>query len=325
MKKIVLTLALASFAVSASAEVVEAVLARVGDRIVTRSQYLTRLDDGYREIERTLPQAEAAKRKEEYRKTLLDEMLAEVLIKDRADRLGIGVTAQEIKDAIGRLMTQYNMESEDAFNQSLLDAGLTRSEMEARLRDSLLTNKVFGRELRSREQISDRELRERYEREKDAYRMPERATLREIVMVVPAGSDSATKEAARARAEQAAARALAGEDFATLAAELSDSPSKAQGGDIGTVAKGELLATLDAAVFAAPAGSIAGPVETAAGFHVLRVEQRHPSEIPSFDAIKDQLRRGADEETFQRDYKAYIERLRTDAFVHVFAENLPTV
>lgn len=314
----------ALFAVPASAEIVEAVIARVGDRIITRSQYAVRLADGQREIERTAPPALAQQRKDEFRRDLFDEMVAEMLIKDRADRLGLGVSQQEIDAAVQRLMVQYGLENVEAFESSLRESGLTRSEMEARLRDTLLTQKVFGRELRSRDEISDRELRQRYDREKDRYRLPERAKVREIVVVVPATATIAEKTALRAEVEEAAMRASNGEDFAALVGEYSDAPSKEQGGDIGTVAKGELLAAIDAAVFAAPAGTIAGPVETPAGFHILRVDERLPSEVPGFEAVRERLRREANEETFQRDYEAYIERLRREAYVQIFEENLPS-
>ena len=64
------------------------------------------------------------------------------------------------------------------FEESLQRSGMTRADMEARLRDTLITNKVFSRELRNREDLTDKELRERYDREKERYRLPERARLR---------------------------------------------------------------------------------------------------------------------------------------------------
>lgn len=324
LKKALMAVALILTATAASGEVVEAIIARVGDRIITRSQYLDRLADGLQEIERTTPPAQADQRKQQYRDALFNEMLAELLIKDRADRLGLTVTAQEVQESVTRLKSQYNIETDEAFAESLRSSGLTRSDMEARLRDTLLTNKVFSRELRSRGEISDRELRQRYDREKEAYRLPERARVREIIVILPPGGDVAERTRAMAEAEEAATRARAGEPFEALVTEYSDAPSKEQGGVIGLVAKGELLPSLDQAVFAAPAGTIAGPVQTESGYHVMLVEERVPSEIPSFDAVKERLRQEAGEETFQRDYEAYIERLRNEAFVQIHEENIPT-
>lgn len=326
MKKTTLALLLLLAALPASAaEIVEAIIARVGDRIITRSQYTNRLQDGLEEIEKTVPPAERPARVETFRKTLLDDMLSELLLKDRADRLGLAISDAEVKDATKRLMAQYGLKTDEEFEDSLKKSGLTRPEMEARLRDTLLTNKVFSRELRSRSEMTDKELRDKYAREKESYRLPERATVREIIVLIPEAPTASAVDALRERAAQAATRAKAGEDFAKLVAEYSDAPSKERGGDIGVVNRGELLDALDQAVFNADAGTIAGPIETRFGFHILKIEQRLPSEVPSFDTLKEQLRQDASEETFQRDYRAYIESLRKEAFIQVNTDNLPKI
>lgn len=324
MKKLIIAATLLIAAASAGAEVVEAIVVRVGDRIITRSQYEKRLRDLFHELEQITPPAELEQRKAMVRKQLIDELINELLIKDRADRLGLTVTENEIRDAIVRLKQQYNISSDEQFEASLRQSGMTRADMEARLRDTLITNKVFGRELRNRGDLDDRELRERYNREKEQYRLPERARLREIVIVKP--DDPQAVEAARQRANAAAEQArAAGADFAKIAAATSESGTKTSGGDLGEIARGELLADLDAAVFSAQAGAVIGPIETRSGWHILKVEQRLPSEVPSFETIKDRLRKDASEETFQRDMKAYIDKLRADAFIQIHEANVPRV
>ena len=322
MKKIILAVTLALAATAVGAEVVEAIVVRVGDRIITRSQYEKRLRDMFNELEQMSPPAEVAQRKETVRKQLVDDLINELLIKDRADRLGLTVTEAEIGEAITRLKQQYNIQNDEQFEASLRQSGMTRADMEVRLRDTLITNKVFARELRNRGDLDDRELRERYDREKDQYRLPERARLREIVIVKP--DNPAAVEEARARANAAAEQVrAAGADFAKIAATMSESGTKEKGGDLGEIAKGELLPDLDAAVFSAQSGAIIGPIETRSGWHVLKVDQRLPSEVPAFESIKDRLRRDASEETFQRDMKAYIDKLRADAYIQIHEQNIP--
>jgi parvulin-like peptidyl-prolyl isomerase len=324
MKKALLTLTivLAAGAVLA-AEVVEAIVIRVGDRIITRTQYDKRLHDVYAEIEQTVPPAQIAAKKEEVRKNLPNDLIAELLIKDRADRLSLSVSSEEMKDAVTRLKQQYGIETDKQFEESLQKSGLTRTDMEARLRDTLLTNKVFGRELRSREELTDRELRERYDREKEHYRLPERAHLREIV--VPRPEDSAAAERAQKRVDQIAADARVAPDFAKYAATVPESVTKEKGGDLGEVARGELLSDLDKAVFNSQAGMVIGPISTKSGWHIIKVESRLPSEVPAFESVKDKLRKDVSDETFQRDYKAYIDRLRKDAFIQINEQNVPAV
>jgi len=306
-----------------AAEIIEAIVIRVGDRMITRTQYVKRLHDGYAEIEQTVAPAEVAAKKDDYRKNLANDLIAELLIKDRADRLGLTVSADEVKEAVDRLKQQYGISTDQQFAESLQKSGLTRADMEARLRDTLLMNKVFSRELRGREDMTDKELRERYDREKEHYRLPERARLREIVILKP--SNAAAVDAARQHAEQLAAQARANADFSLLATTASESGTKSKGGDLGEVTRGELLPDLDKAVFNANSGAVIGPIETKSGWHILKVEQRLPSEVPAFESIKDKIRKDAGEDAWQRDYKAYIERLRKEAFIQINEAQVPSV
>ena len=325
MKKSILAITLALTATTASAaELIEGIVVRVGDRIVTRTQYANRLRDAFREIEATVPPEQREQRKSELRKNFVNELVSELLLRDRADRLNLGVTDAELKQAVDRLKQQYGISNDQQFEDSLRQSGMTRSEMEARLRETILTQKLFARELRSRAEMTDTELRERYNREKESYRLPERAHLREIVILRP--ENPAQVDAARTRAgEVAEAARKAGTDFGTLASTMSESATKDKQGDMGEVAKGDLVAEIDKAVFNSAPGTVIGPIETKSAWHIIRVEQRLPSEVPAFESVKVNLRKSADDETFQRDYRTYIDTLRKDAFIQINEQMIPNV
>jgi peptidyl-prolyl cis-trans isomerase SurA len=322
MKKTILlsVLVLSSFGASA-AEVLEGIVVRVGDRIVTRTQYDRRLRDAFAEIEQNVRPEQVAAAKEDLRKRLVDDMISELLIRERADRLNLTVTDGEVKEALEQLKQQYGISTDEQFDVSLRNSGLTRADMEARLRETMTSRKVFARELR-RSEMSDSDLRERYNREKESYRLPERAHLREIVILKP--EDPAKVDEARQRAaEVAEAARKPGTDFKNVAATMSESGTRDKGGDLGEVAKGDLVPDLDKAVFSAQSGTVLGPLETKSAWHIMLVEQRLPSEVPAFESIKDRFRRDATEETFQRDYENYITALRKDAFVQINEDMLP--
>lgn len=325
MKKTIIVSALIlSAATLEAADVLEAIVVRVGDRIVTRTQYAKRLRDVFTEIEQNAPPEQVQARKTEVRANLTNEMIGELLLKDRADRLGLTVSEAEVKEAVVRLKQQYGISSDAQFEDSLRKSGLSRADMEGRLRDTLITNKVFARELRNRAEQSDRELRERYDREKESYRLPERARLREIVVLRP--ERAMDIEAAQTQAtEIATAARTPNADFAKIAGTMSQSGTKDKGGDLGEVARGELLPDLDKAVFNSTAGTVLGPIETKSAWHILKVESRLPSEVPAFESVKEKLRRDASDDAFQRDYKAYIDSLRKDAFIQIHEENIPGV
>ena len=91
------------------------------------------------------------------------------------------------------------------------------------------------------------------------------------------------------------------------------------------MARGDLVSDLDKAVFNSAQGAIVGPIETKSAWHIMKVEQRLPSEVPAFESVKDKLKQDASEETFERDYKAYIDTLRKDAFIQINEDMIPKV
>jgi parvulin-like peptidyl-prolyl isomerase len=78
-----------------------------------------------------------------------------------------------------------------------------------------------------------------------------------------------TKDEARKRAEEIAARAKKGEDFAKLAQQLSDGPTGPNGGDLGSFSKDRMVKPFADAAFELLAGNVSGVVETPFGFHVI--------------------------------------------------------
>ncbi len=327
MKKNILLafLVLVLTATVASAEIVESIIARVGDRIITRSEFQQRLQNEIEEIEAKAPPEQVEAIKKQRRTALLDEMISELVMKDRAEQIGVTISDQELNEAIGQLKAQYGIESDEAFIASLEEAGLTIDSMRERLRETIRTKKLIARELRSRSQLGDKELRRRYERERERYRLPERAEVEEIILLIPEDADAPQIEELERRAKQAYDRATAGDEFATLVSEFSEAPSKEEGGKLGIIAKGELLPELNAGVFSSDAGAIVGPIRTRFGFHILRVSKRLPSEVPAFDDIKEQLRKDESQAAYQRDLDAYLQNLRNQIYVVVHEDQIPEV
>ncbi len=98
----------------------------------------------------------------------------------------------------------------------------------------------------------------------------------------------AAKAAAKAKAEAARARALRGEDFAKLAAQLSeDTGSAREGGDLGYNTKGKMVAPFDDAQFALKPGEISQVVESRFGYHVIKVEGVREGDVPVDEAKRE--------------------------------------
>jgi peptidyl-prolyl cis-trans isomerase D len=120
--------------------------------------------------------------------------------------------------------------------------------------------------------VSDAEVEAYYQEHLAEFDEPRRLRLAHVLVRVPPVGGSAAEDAARAKVEDVIKRAKGGEDFAKLARDISeDKASAVQGGDLGFVGPGELVAPFEQAAFALKKGEISEPVRTPFGYHAIRV------------------------------------------------------
>jgi peptidyl-prolyl cis-trans isomerase D len=120
--------------------------------------------------------------------------------------------------------------------------------------------------------VSDAEVEAYYKEHGAEFEEPKRLHVAHILVRVPPVGGSDAENAAKAKIEDVIKRARAGEDFAKLAREVSeDKASAVQGGDLGLVGPGELVAPFEQAAFALKKGEISAPVRTPFGYHAIRV------------------------------------------------------
>lgn len=132
-----------------------------------------------------------------------------------------------------------------------------------------------------------------YDARKDEFDQPEQVRARHVLIRVAPGDDpDAAEQAAREKAEQAAARIRGGEPFEKVAQELSEDPgSKEMGGDLGFFPRGRMVKAFEEAAFALEPGTVSDPVQTPYGFHVIRVEEKRPAKRIPFEEAKASLAR----------------------------------
>jgi len=138
----------------------------------------------------------------------------------------------------------------------------------------------------------EEEVRALYDARTKEFNAPEAVRARHILLSLPPEVDDAARAATQVRAEATRARVLAGEDFATLATELSDDAgSKSKGGDLGFFERGQMVKAFEEAAFGLGAGEISEIVESTYGLHVIKVEERREALHRPFDEVRETLAR----------------------------------
>ena len=245
----------------------------------------------------------------------MEELVNEALLEDRAKELDLITTDQEIEDQIKRLKEQNNVKTDEEFTKSLAASGLTIDRLRDQLRHSQTLQRVVGREVQAKVDLSDDALRLIYEREKETWRVPEKAHLAEIL--ISKGDDPA---AAARRAKEASDLLKGGAKFETVVKDFSDGGTKSKGGDLGVVAKGELAADIDKAVFSLPVGAVSDPIQTKFGWHLVKVIEKVPVSYKAFADVKADLLKREQDTQFQKKLAEYLDKLKREAVIKVNPE-----
>ena len=308
--------AMVLFSVSATAaDIVEKIVARVNDRLITNSEYRQRVDSL---VHGPKPVADSAT----LHKDVLDELIKEKLIEERAKELSVAATDAEIEEAVERVKRQYNLATDAEFDAALAQSNMNRDDLRRQIRQTVTIQKVIGRDVTSKLDISDDMLRLEYERQKDTlYKVPEQGRVYEIVIRFSA-SDPMGREKALARLDQARAKIAAGTPFPDVAREYSEGNAASRGGDLGMVSRGELLPALDTAVFSDPPQEFPPPVILPASAHLFRVAERKAAGYKPFEQVSEDLKKRIGENLYDKRFTEYIEKLRREAFVKIYDPEL---
>ena len=163
-------------------------------------------------------------------------------------------------------------------------------------------------------QITDKEIEEYYQANRDSkFHQPKEVKARAILVRIPPGADAKQKSDAQARANRILAEARAGKDFAQLAKQESEDSTAAKGGDIGWVTQAQLPSPLDKNVFSLAKGEISNPIESPAGFHIVKVEDIRDEKTQSLKDATAEITRALKAEKGKREAAKVADREREKA------------
>jgi peptidyl-prolyl cis-trans isomerase SurA len=205
---------------------------------------------------------------------VLERLISERTQIQLARDIGVRVDNQAIDNALQNI-AQQNQMSLEQMRQRMRDEGLDITTLRNNLRDELLLQRVREREVEPRVRISETELDVFIREQSDATSSEVEIHLAQILVAVPENASDAQLAPLAAKAQRAFERALAGEDFAALARELSDAPgARDNGGQMGLRNADRYPNLFVETTRNLQAGNVAAPVRSAAGFHVLKVIEK---------------------------------------------------
>jgi peptidyl-prolyl cis-trans isomerase SurA len=305
--------------VFAADTVVEEIVARVNNQIITRSEFIHSREDLKKEAQQQDP-VNAAKIISERDKDVLRDLIDQDLLLDKGKDIGITADTDVIK-RLDEMRKELKLDSMEELEKAAQAQGVSFEEFKQNLRNQIITQQVIGREVGQKLNISKEEIQKFYDDHKSELEQPEQVRLSEILVSTEKkdpGTDEAQQlQAKQAKAEDLAAQIRKGAAFEDIAKKNSDGPSAAQGGDLGLFKRGTLAKELEDKTFAMKAGDVSDPIRTKQGFVLLKVTEHRNAGIPPLKDVESKVQDAIYMQRLQPALREYLTKLREDAFIEV--------
>jgi parvulin-like peptidyl-prolyl isomerase len=260
----------------------EAIVAEVNGRPIRAGQ-LESIVEAERLRRDAIPGELSDQEELELRRESLELAIRGELVYQAAIEQGLTVPAEKIEEQLQVARSQFA--SEEEFLAYLHEAGTTTDDLRREARRRLLIE-AYAASVTGEFQPDAQRARELYERQADQFLEEPQVRVEQILVRLRPEYTEEQRRAARAKIEEAWSRVQAGEDFAEVAREVSESPLAEGGGDMGFIPLGRMLPEFDDVVFATPVGGVTPIFETAHGFNVVKVLERREPHRRSFEDVK---------------------------------------
>jgi peptidyl-prolyl cis-trans isomerase SurA len=296
--------------------VVEEIVARVNNSIITRTQYQREEKQLNDEAQQQDP-AHATEIVNQGKRDVLRGLIDRQLLLEKGKELGITADTEVVK-RLDDIRKQMKLDSLDDLEKAAQSQGLSFEDFKQNLKSDIITQEVIKREVAPRINVSNQELRKFYDLHKQDFAQAEQIQLSEILVSTDqAGEDEQKLAAAKAKAEDLLKQIRGGADFSDLAKKESQDPSGAQGGDLGLFPRGKLAKQLEDVTFAMKKGDVTDVIRTRQGFVILKVTDHIPAGVPSFADAQDRVRDQMYMQRMQPKMREYLTKLREEAFIDI--------
>jgi parvulin-like peptidyl-prolyl isomerase len=231
----------------------------------------------------------------------------------------LSVPGDELEEQLHVARSQFATEEE--FQDYLAAAGKTTERLREEVRRRLLM-KAYAESVTGGLQIDPSRARQIFDEQSETVTVGDEVRVSQILVRIRPGDSAEKRSAAREKIEEAYKRAKAGEDFAELAREYSESPLAERGGDMGFLPRGRMLPEFDEAVFATPAGRITPIFETPHGLNVVWVVEHKEARERSFEEVRPGLMLVLAREQKNQVLREHIEELEQAATIRILDPRL---
>jgi peptidyl-prolyl cis-trans isomerase SurA len=299
-------------------KIVEDIVARVNDQIITQSDY----DRAAEQLDQESKQQAIPPRELQQKQAdLLRDQIDQQLLLSKGKELGITGETELIK-RLDEIRKQNHLDSLEDLEKAAQQQGVSYEDFKANIRNSIITQQVVRDEVGRHISMSPADVQTYFKQHESEFAQPESVTLNEILIPTPAqaggeGADAAQVAAAQAQAEAIEAKLAAGAKFDDLAKPAPTDPTAPKSVTLGEYRRGMLAKEIEDKAFALKAGQYTQPIRTKQGFIILQATQHQLGGDASFKQVEPQVEEALFLERMQPALRVYLTKLREEAYIEL--------
>jgi peptidyl-prolyl cis-trans isomerase SurA len=299
-------------------KVVEDIVARVNDQIITQSEYdraAAQMDGEAKQ------QAIPARELQQKQADLLRDLIDQQLLLSKGKELGITGETELIK-RLDEIRKQNHLESLEDLEKAAAQQGVSYEDFKATIRNGIITQQVVRDEVGRHITMSPTEAQRYFTAHEAEFALPESVTLNEILIPTPGKTatdppDAAEVQAAQTQADAIVTKLASGAKFEDQAKAAPTDPTAPRSVVLGDFKRGMLAKEIEDKAFALNAGQYTQPIRTKQGFIILQVTQHTPGGEASFKQVEPQVEEALFMERMQPALRQYLTKLREEAYVEL--------
>ena len=311
--------------------VVEEIIARVNNSIVTRADLRKAREQLYAEAKQSQDQIAGEQDAKEHEKDMLRDLIDQQLLLQKAADLGISADTELVK-RLDELRKQMHADSMEDVEKAAQSQGISFEDFKQNMKNNILTQRVIGQEVGGHITVTNQEIQQYYDQHKTEMQRPEQVRLSEILIStqttpavkndkgetqLPETPSTEVVAQAQAKANQVYAMLKKGDKFDEVAKKFSNGPTAGIGGDLEYFKPGTLSKDLETQVFGLKAGDFTEPIRTNQGFVILKVTEHQGGGVPQFKEVEPQIQEQLYLVKLQPALRDYLTKLREEAFIDI--------
>ncbi len=285
----------------------EAVVATVNGTEITRAQVDKKIGEMAQQFRGQIPPGMEGQMAQQALGNIVDQQL----LLEAAAAEGVAAAEEDIQGQYDQFAARAP--SPEEFQNALTSMGFNEETFRAEIGKNLTIEKLLTDKLANAKEVTQEDVEAYYRDNADQFQVAEQVQASHILLGTTAEDTQEAKDAKRQQLEDLKTEIDNGADFAALATEHSDCPSKTRGGDLGPFTRERMVKPFSDAAFAMEVGQVSDVVETQFGYHLIKVTDKTAPSTRPLEEVQDQVETFLDRQNKEAAFNAYMDTLRAAA------------